>query len=111
MPARPTAIGRTAAAPLLGLGLALLLGAAGAADGPRPPGPGAPAAAEDAATGEPLRLAAGEPPPADPPAGPLGTVERLRIKLLGGNPIFALDWLAPGLEPEGGRPRPRLPLP
>ncbi len=45
---------------------------------------------------------------------PLTPAERLRVTLLGGNPIFALDWLAPGLELQGGRPappRPRVPLP
>lgn len=45
---------------------------------------------------------------------PLTTAERLRITLLGGNPIFALDWLAPELELTGGRPMPigsRLPPP
>lgn len=53
----------------------------------------------------------------DPPQGssaPLTTAERLRITLLGGNPLFALDWLAPGLELDelgSGLPRPRLPLP
>lgn len=53
----------------------------------------------------------------DPPVEdgrPPTPAERLRVTLLGGNPIFALDWLAPGLELEGGRPappRPRVPLP
>lgn len=45
---------------------------------------------------------------------PLTPAERLRVTLLGGNPIFALDWLAPSLELQGGRPappRPRVPLP
>lgn len=47
-------------------------------------------------------------------AGRLTTAERLRVTLLGGNPIFALDWLAADLELAGDRtlpPRPRLPLP
>lgn len=45
---------------------------------------------------------------------PLTTAERLRVTLLGGNPLFALDWLAPGLaldELGPDLPRPRLPLP
>lgn len=49
-----------------------------------------------------------------PDGRPLSPAERLRVTLLGGNPIFALDWLASGLELQGERPaapRPRVPLP
>lgn len=48
-------------------------------------------------------------PEVAPPVPPVSAAERLRIRLLGGNPIFALDWLASG--PEAGRLRPELPLP
>lgn len=42
---------------------------------------------------------------------PLGRVERLWLRLSGGNPIFALDWLARGSEPEPDRLPLTLPLP
>jgi hypothetical protein len=93
--------------------LALLLAAFGraaaarglVADGPSPAppveGPAERRLAAEAAQGEaaPVELR------------PLGRVERLWLRLSGGNPIFALDWLARGGEPEPGRTPPVLPLP
>ncbi len=39
------------------------------------------------------------------------TNERLRIPLFGGNPIFALDWLASAADVEAGRIGPGSPVP
>jgi|DewCreStandDraft_4_1066084.scaffolds.fasta_scaffold00055_206 hypothetical protein len=50
------------------------------------------------------------PGPAPPEERP-GTAERLRIRLLGGNPIFALDWLASAADVEAGRIGPGSPVP
>ncbi|MCL6608473.1 MAG: hypothetical protein K6T74_10305 [Geminicoccaceae bacterium] len=93
--------------------LLLALGTAALADGGRERGAGEPPAVAQPDPAERTRLAAesGAGEDAGVGAGQLGPVERLRIRLLGGNPIFALDWLARGGEPEPGRPPPRLPLP
>lgn len=115
-PRRTSAVLPPLLALALGLGQAALAAEPGvprSEDGPldggrSPPGPGAardgPLLAAEAAAPE-----ADLPEPANAPSGPLSPVERLRIRLLGGNPIFALDWLASGAD--AGPPRPRLPLP
>jgi hypothetical protein len=104
---------QSAAAPSAAFALLLVLGAAALADGGSERGAGEPPAVAPPDPAERTRLAAesraGEGAVAG--AGHLGPVERLRIRLLGGNPIFALDWLARGGEPEPHRPPPRLPLP
>jgi hypothetical protein len=95
---------RRPAAVVPGVALLAAVGLAPLAVAPAADPPGPPVPAEVGAA----------PDPPLPDGGPLTTVERLRVTLLGGNPIFALDWLAPGLELQGGRPappRPRLPLP
>ncbi len=111
MSVRPALL-QSAAAPSAALALLLALGTVALADGGRERGAEEPPAALPEPA-EPTRLAAeaGAGEGAGAGGGQLGPVERLRIRLLGGNPIFALDWLARGSEPEPGRPPPRLPLP
>lgn len=90
--------------------LLLALVAIAAAAGARAPGSpdraegGRGGAARSAMRAEPPGVAGdlAVPGPA-PPAEELGTAERLRIRLLGGNPIFALDWLASAADVEAGR--------
>lgn len=116
MPARPAATRfRCTALALVLHGPLCGLAAARAASDSAPIAVPPPAAS--AARAASTTLAIGADGAVDPPPGssaPMTTVERLRITLLGGNPLFALDWLAPGLEldePGSGLPRPRLPLP
>jgi len=93
--------------------LAFLLAAVGSAAAARGLGADGPAPAPPVEGPAERRLAAEAAPAEAAPVDlrPLGRVERLWLKLSGGNPIFALDWLARGGEPEPGRPPPVLPLP
>jgi hypothetical protein len=109
MSVRPALLQPATAAPSAALVLLLALATAALADGGR--AADEPAALPDPAEGTRLAAESGAGEGAAAGAGQLGPVERLRIRLLGGNPIFALDWLARGGEPEPGRPPPRLPLP
>ncbi len=91
------------------IGLLIGMGAIASAEAPRP-GPGAagtPSAGSGDRPAEPGQPSAGT---AIPTGRPPSTAERVRITVLGGNPLFALDWLAPsGARPEP--PRAVLPLP
>lgn len=98
--------------------LLLALVAIAAAAGARAPGStdraegGRGRAAGSAVPAEPRGGAEDLPVPGPaPPEEELGTSERLRIRLFGGNPIFALDWLASAADVEAGRIGPGWPLP
>lgn len=101
---------RPSVAPWSVLALLLALVAIAAAAGARAPGrtdrseSGRGGAEESIERAVPPAVAADPPVPGPaPPEDGLGTTERLRIRLFGGNPIFALDWLARAADVEADR--------